>query len=93
MIPSKANLGGAAASLRPSHAKTRFDDLLLPDGQRVGDVKYVTPVLLALCIPGVTSAAGRERNIECYAAFLDDIRSAGADAAVAQWLAEHKGAA
>ena len=86
-----ANFGllGAGAPLNESTSRTPHDELLLPNGKRVGDVGTELPaMLIALKIPGASHSAGRAANIEAYAAHIHAIREAAADTAVASWLAK-----
>ncbi len=73
-----------------SHAKTPHDNLLLPDGRKVGTVKDITPVLVKLGIPGASHDNGRLANIEAYAAELARVGEEGYRLAVARWLAERE---
>lgn len=83
--------GGDQARVKPSHAKTIHDALPLPDGRKVGDVREVTPIFVALGIPGASHENGRLANAEAYAAHLHGIRNQAADTAVAEWLAANWG--
>ncbi len=79
---------GAGAPLEASTSRTPHDDLLLPNGKRVGDVGTELPaMLIALKVPGASHSAGRAANVESYAKHIATIREAAADTAVASWLA------
>ena len=75
-----------------SHGAALHDHLRLPDpdGRKVGDVKDITPALVALGIPGATYEAGRAANIDAYAAHLARIHDEGGRLAVARYLASGK---
>jgi hypothetical protein len=78
------------APLKPSVAKTRFDDLRLPGG-KLGETKSLVPLLVRLGIPGVANDTGRERAAEFYAAHLKSIHDHAGQKAVDAWLAANKG--
>lgn len=70
----------------------RHAELPLPTGQRIGNVRHVTGLLLKYGVPGVSHEQGRERNIAAYAAFVDALKQKAADQAFAAWLEANKGA-
>lgn len=81
---------GAGAPLSVSHAKTPQDNLLLPDGRKLGEVSDLASVLVGLQISGASHENGRLKNAEAYAAHLQKLGDEGARARVASWLDQHK---
>jgi len=73
--------------VNPDAAKAH-EDLKLPDGRRIGEVKHheLASIFDKLKIPGFSHTLSRSAAIEKYAEHIAPIAKAGADKAVAEWL-------
>jgi hypothetical protein len=89
---SYANQG--IAPVKPSHVRTPHDQLPLPGGKRLRDLRpaELSAYLVKLGIEGASHSQGHARNAEAYAAQLSKVRAEGAERAQTEWLAEQESA-
>jgi hypothetical protein len=76
-------------NIGPSHPPSAFDHLqVAADGRTVGQVDNaeLTALLGRLNVDGFSHAAGRQSNIEAFAAAHAKVYHAAGKAAVAAWL-------
>ncbi len=87
-------LVGSQIKINTIHVRTAesFNSLRLPGGKTVGEVSEgeLYRLFEAMGIPNFNHRNSRNANLEAYEKFLDEIAQAGADAAVAHFLAQQK---
>jgi hypothetical protein len=80
--------GAPAKSKGNPWPSTPYDALPVGGGLTLGQLSNVdfTRFVMSRKIPGASHENGRERNAEAYSNFLDELKAAAADQAVAGWL-------
>jgi hypothetical protein len=75
-----------------AEASRRHEDLKLPDGRRLGDVKTheLASAFDKLRIPGFHHTMGRSEAILTYAEFVRPIYEAAGEKAVREWLENNR---
>lgn len=76
----------------PSWPSTPFDGLKLPSGATIGqtDGGTLCREFSRMQVPGWDATMGRGRAVETYAAHLEQIGAAAAEAAVSEYLASKR---
>ena len=82
---------GVLHATNPGWGPSHYDDLLLPNGKRVGETESgeLYRTFDRLKVPGFDHHLGRIAAIEKFAAEVARVAQKGADEAVARWFKEH----